>query len=98
VPGSKSGFATCACEYSICSVEWINGDNTVSLSLILILIQQVDLAGSERFQNQSAARQKESASINLSLNTLGNVISALTSIRKGSKIVVVVAHVLKLRT
>lgn len=41
-------------------------------------LNMVDLAGSERFQGGSIARQKESASINKSLNMLGNVISALT--------------------
>mmetsp|Transcript_19318 Transcript_19318/g.30686 ORF Transcript_19318/g.30686 Transcript_19318/m.30686 type:complete len:290 (-) Transcript_19318:154-1023(-) len=55
------------------------------MSVVSSKLNLVDLAGSERFQNQSAARQKESASINLSLNTLGNVISALTSIRKDGK-------------
>jgi len=55
------------------------------MAVVSSKLNLVDLAGSERFQDQSAERQRESANINLSLNTLGNVISALSAPRKDGK-------------
>lgn len=52
----------------------VEGHLTVTTSKL----NMVDLAGSERFQAQSVERQIESSSINKSLNTLGNVIAALS--------------------
>ena len=46
----------------------------------------VDLAGSERFQARDSKMQRESASINQSLTSLANVISALTGKKKAKYI------------
>ncbi|GAB5368090.1 hypothetical protein AAMO2058_001288300 [Amorphochlora amoebiformis] len=52
-------------------------------TVVCAKLNLVDLAGSERFQSHSSTVQKESASINQSLNCLANVISALSSNKPG---------------
>ncbi len=52
-------------------------------TVVAAKLNMVDLAGSERYQGEGDAKmKKESASINQSLNCLGNVIAALTSEKK----------------
>jgi len=54
--------------------------NKGKMMVVKSKLNLVDLAGSERFQAQSSERQKESSNINKSLNTLGNVIAALSAV------------------
>ncbi|GAB5362461.1 hypothetical protein AAMO2058_000798900 [Amorphochlora amoebiformis] len=70
--------------HSILTFHFERGKPTgEKLTIISSKLNLVDLAGSERFQAESIQRQKESANINRSLVTLGNVIAALSTPDRG---------------